>query len=246
MLDVEVEDSGEKRGVPLRENRNWKQRLRRYLLVFLVAHILLLLLCRMPFWLTQSRIQALGGSTATGLPPIYFKLAITSALPSPLKAFCGSASGRWIFSQWPVIYRVDLRGVSDPEEIRRVLEANSVFGNVTELVLYRSGVEDRHMQLVREGFPQLHSLKVNDTNITDAGVAELQGHPKLRHINLQQTLITDSSLPYFNTMPKLKELNLGETGVTSIQSLRGRGPFFSVTTELVTRGRTTVRIRSGR
>lgn len=231
---------------PHRKPRTRKQRLRRYVLIFLVANILLLVLFRMPFWLTQSRIQALGGCSETAPPPIAFRLANTNTLPSPLRSVCASSAVQWVFSQWPVIVAIDLRGVDDADGIARVLRAHLTTKHVRELVLYGSGVEDHHMKLVRDGFPKLHALKVNDTRITDSGVSELQGHPTLRHLNLQQTLVTDSSIPFFRTMPRLKELNLGGTGITSIESLPNGVPGFFVTTELVTRDRTTDRIRSGR
>lgn len=226
-------------------HRTWKQRLRRYITIFVVAHILLALVIRGLIWHTQWKIEQLGGSTVTGPPPLYSKLAYTNQVAEPIRAMCASSAGRWLFSQWPVIYAVDLRGVDDPKAVAEALLIAQDLDHVLELVLYQSAVQDEHLKLVGAGFRKLKALKINETAIGDAGIAALAGKSTLLHINAQRTNITDLSIPHFCQISRLRELNLGETKVTSIKLLKQTIPRCYCTLEVIDRSRTTDQIRVG-
>ena len=150
-----------------------------------------------------------------------------------------------MFSQFPIIHTVDLRGVSDPADVTSSLSLASGHGCVTNLILYKSAVRDQHLANVKSEFPDLTCLKINDTQIGDSGIAHLSGHPTLQHINVQRTAITDASVPVLSTFPRLKELNVGETKITSFQQLRELLSSCYVTNKLVTRSQTTDRYRTG-
>lgn len=220
-----------------------RQRLFRYGLLLLLGNAIPFIACRSPVWDTQRAINRLGGQTVTGPPPVYFDLASDATTKANIRALLTSRFGHWVFSQFPVIYSVDLRGVSDPDAVAEALQIAASLDHVSELVLCKSAVRDEHLGVVAEGFPRLHSLKINETSIGDSGIAYLSGNTLLRHINLQRTAVTNSCVRSLCKMPRLKELNVAETRVTSLEPLRNANPACCITTELVTLARSTDRQR---
>lgn len=142
-----------------------RQRLYRFLLLLLLGNAFAFLVYRSCVWHTQWQINGLGGQTVTGPPPVYSDLASTAKTPATIRVFLTSRFGHWFFSQFPVIYVVDLRGVSDPDVVAEALQIAKDLDHVTELVLYKSAVRDEHLAIVAGGFPQLRSLKVNETSL---------------------------------------------------------------------------------
>lgn len=65
-----------------------------------------------------------------------------------------------------------------------------------------------------QAFPQLEWLSLNDTPITDAGLAHVRGLNKLKTLGLAGTRITDKGLGCLKGLTNLDGLNLNGTKVT--------------------------------
>lgn len=223
-----------------------RQRLFRCLVLLLLGNAVVFVAYRSSVWHARWAIARLGGQTVTGPPPVYFELAQTTKTPTSIRPLFTSRFGHWLFSQFPVIYSVDLRSVSDPDAIAKALQIATGLDHVTELVLYNSAVRDEHLSIVAKGFPRLHSLKINQTSIGDSGIARLSGNATLLHINAQHTEVTNSCLRTLCGMPQLRELNVAETRITSLEPLREANPGCYITVEPVTLARSTDKQRSAR
>lgn len=192
----------------------------------------------------QEKIHALGGMTRIGPPPIYYTLKGHRWSPKIIRQFVKSDAGRWVFSRFPVVYGVDLRGIRDATAIESALQLASSGGNVRGLVLYQSAATDKHLEILREGFSRLVSLKINETSITDRGIAELRHLPQLQLLNAQRTLITNAAIPDLIAIPKLKELSIAETQITDGCKVRKAHRMCVVNDRLVTLEHTTDSYRS--
>jgi hypothetical protein len=67
---------------------------------------------------------------------------------------------------------------------------------------------------VLKGFPQLEWLSLNNTAITDAGLAHVKDLKKLKTLGLADTRITDKGLDYLKGLKNLDALNLNGTKVS--------------------------------
>lgn len=220
-----------------------RQRLYRCFVLLLFGNAIVFIGYRSCVWHAQWAINRVGGHTVTGPPPVYSDLAYTTKTPASIRVFLTSRFGKWLFSQFPVIYAVDLRGVSDPDAVAEALQIATDLDHVTELVLYKSAVRDEHLAIVASGFPRLRSLKINETLVGDSGIAHLSGIVTLLHLNAQRTAVTNSCVKSICGIPHLKELNVAETRITSLEQLRKANPACYITTTLVTRSQTTDRQR---
>ncbi len=216
-----------------------RQRIVRSFTVLMPGNAIIFIGYRLMVWRTERAINRLGGQTVTGPLPGYSDLAYSTKTPGSIRAVLCSRFGRWLGSQFPVIYVVDLRRVSDPDAISKALGVSAGHKHVREIVLYKSAVQDEHLSIIATAFPRLRSLKINETSVGDSGIAQLVRHKPLTHLNVQGTAVTDMSVSSFCTMPRLKELNIGETSITSIEDLRRANPRCIITTELTTLKRTT-------
>jgi hypothetical protein len=223
-----------------------KQRIFRCFTLLMLGNAIIFIGYRFTVWHTEWTINRLGGQTVTGSPPGYSDLAYSSKTPGSIRAILCSRFGRWLGSQFPVIYVVDLRRVSDPDSIAKALHVAAGHKHVNELVLYKSAVQDEHLSIIATAFPELRSLKINETSVGDSGIAQLVRHKTLTHLNVQRTAVTDLSVLTFCAMPRLKELNIGETSITSIKDLHRANPRCIITTELTTLKRTTDKQRTFR
>ncbi len=66
--------------------------------------------------------------------------------------------------------------------------------------------------------PNLQSLSLSGTQVTDAGLAHLKELPSLERLNLRDTQITDAGLARLGGMAKLESLDLQKTQVTDAGS----------------------------
>jgi hypothetical protein len=98
-----------------------RQRLYRCLLVLMLGYFIVFVGYRFSVWHTEKSISSLGGRTVTGALPGYDHLAYSSETPAGIRALAGSPVGKWLWTQWPVIYEVDLRKVSNPEAVSQAL-----------------------------------------------------------------------------------------------------------------------------
>jgi hypothetical protein len=223
-----------------------KQRIFRCFTVLMLGNAIIFIGYRFTVWHTEWTINRLGGQTIVGALPGYFNLAVSTKTPGSVRAILCSRFGRWLGSQFPVIYVVDLRRVSDPDAISKALGVSAGHKHVREIVLYKSAVQDEHLSIIAAAFPGLRCLKINETSVGDSGIAKLVRHKTLTHLNVQRTAVTDMSVSSFCTMPRLMELNIGETSITSIEDLRRANPRCIITTELTTLKRTTDKQRTFR
>lgn len=96
-----------------------------------------------------------------------------------------------------------------------------------------STVQDADLQYVAK-FPELQSLNLYDTRVTDAGLLQLQGLAHLDSLILSGTRITDAGLAHLRPLNKLVLLNLSSTRIAGIglESLKSLGNLESLNLSL--------------
>jgi len=228
----EIGDNTPANGAARKTSHN--RRLSRYVVVLLIVLFAAFFLYRGGQWQSRAEIARLGGSTSTGSHPVYAKLAYDTRTPKLIRDACTSEFGRWVFSQFPVVYSVDLRGLRDRDAVESALHIAKNFDHVTELTLYQSAVTDDHLAILGAGFPRLERLKINETAITDAGVTHLRDLPELRMINAQRTALTNAAVGDLAAMRWLRELDIAETRITSVKQIRDAHPMCFINHRLVT------------
>jgi Leucine-rich repeat (LRR) protein len=74
-----------------------------------------------------------------------------------------------------------------------------------------------------EGLTELQSLDLRDTEVTDAGLEHLKGLTKLWSLDLRNTRVTGEGLEDLKGLPQLRELYLSDTQVTDagLEHLKG-------------------------
>ncbi|MCC6723832.1 MAG: chitobiase/beta-hexosaminidase C-terminal domain-containing protein [Saprospiraceae bacterium] len=86
--------------------------------------------------------------------------------------------------------------------------------NIVQLNLSASNVDDAMLAAAVKDMPHLNRLYLEQTAITDKGLAALSGLQYLEYLNLYQTKVTDAGLTHLQKLPKLHSLYLWQTGVT--------------------------------
>jgi uncharacterized membrane protein len=81
------------------------------------------------------------------------------------------------------------------------------------LNLGATNIEDAHLAILSH-FPHLQKLFLQQTQITDKGIAALENLDYLTYLNLYETKITDASLPQLSQLKRLKKLYLWQTATT--------------------------------
>jgi Leucine-rich repeat (LRR) protein len=101
--------------------------------------------------------------------------------------------------------------------------------NLHSLDLSHSNIDDEALRSL-SGMPDLRSLDLSETKITDAGVAVLAEHRNLQSLDLSQTGVTDVALPPLVKLPYLSQLDLRETQITeaAVRELRRQMPHTEV------------------
>ena len=194
---------------------------------------------RISLWHKQAQMTRLGGTIITGHPPIYSQLAYSSHSPRFVREACFSKGGQWIFSQFPVVYGIDLRRVGEQDDVDSALRIMMGFDGITQITFYQSAVTDEHLALLAAAFPKLKQLKINETAITDVGIGHLCDLPELQLLNAQRTALTDTAVPALAAIRQLKELNIAETQITSVQPIRNANPSCYINHQLVTKSHST-------
>lgn len=217
------------------DNRHLRESPRRLSITSLLGVLLLLVVLlyasyRIPGERRIRQIESLGGVVATGQPTDFLYDHFKQHLPKSV-----------VQSEWferlllPGVYGVDLRNVSDPDQVTTALNAAASFPSVRSVTLYRSGAIDRHVHFIVRHFPAVTDLKLNETSITDAAIAQLPRLKRLRALNIQRTAVTDAAIDDLLAIPRLKELIIAETQITDFARLRKK---CFVTDHLVTRRHT--------
>jgi hypothetical protein len=86
--------------------------------------------------------------------------------------------------------------------------------DVTAVNYLNSPLKENELAVL-EAFPQLRSLDLEGTEVTDEGLKSLGLLTQLRSLNLEGTHITDAGLEYLQGNSDLHDLVLGETEITN-------------------------------
>lgn len=87
--------------------------------------------------------------------------------------------------------------------------------HVTQLNLGHSNADDALLAEAVKLMPHLNRLHLEQTTVTDAGLASLSSLNFLEYLNLHQTAITDAGLEPLLALPHLRSLYLWQTRVTA-------------------------------
>ena len=153
-----------------------KQRIFRCFTRLMLGNAIIFIGYRFTVWHTELTTNRLGGQTIVGGLLGHFNPAVSTKTPDCIRSVVCSRFGRWLGSQFPVIYGVDLRRVSDPDAIAMALGISAGHKHVREIVLYKSAVQDAHLSIIAAAFPGLRCLKINQTAVGDSGIAQLVRH----------------------------------------------------------------------
>ncbi len=204
----------------------------RYALIFLLVMTTPVFVHQMRLNSRISRIARLGGEVSTGPPPVYWKFA--HRRPKFVSTAFRSRFGLWLFSQFSVIYSVDLRALKNEDNVNEALLVARDCAHLVEVTLYQSGVKDSHLEVFRTGFPKLQRLKLNETRVTDAGIEHLRRLRRLELLNLQRTDVSNESVPALASLPRLKVLHIAETRIDNVQAIRDARPGCFINCGMVT------------
>lgn len=110
-----------------------------------------------------------------------------------------------------VVVHLDVRNTKGVSMLLKSLEGNV---HVTQIDLGNSDVTDADLPAIG-AFPQLKTLRLYDTAITDEGVKHLLNMPQLSSLSLMLTKgITDAAVPDLERLTSLNELNVRSTGIS--------------------------------
>jgi Leucine Rich repeat len=105
---------------------------------------------------------------------------------------------------------VSLRGPRVDDDTLRPIEG---LGQVEELYLDNSGITDAGLARLR-GLKHLKFLDLTGTQVTDAGLVHLAGLRELYYLRLSGTRVTDAGLAHLAGLRELRSLLLDGTRVT--------------------------------
>ena len=83
------------------------------------------------------------------------------------------------------------------------------------LVLSGTNVTDSHLRHIVD-LPNLRDLRLCRTQVSDSGVGLLRKTQRLTRLSLSGTAITDDGLKHLKSLRRLRELDLSNTGVTDL------------------------------
>lgn len=100
-----------------------------------------------------------------------------------------------------------------PKWIRNLI-GDEYFGDVVSVGLYKTSAEDADIELLAD-LPRINRLSLGYTRVTDRGmqrIAEIL--PQLVSLDLQNTSVTDGAMPFIGQLRQLESLGLWNTNVT--------------------------------
>lgn len=110
-----------------------------------------------------------------------------------------------------VVVHLDLRNTKGVSVLLEALDGNA---HVTQIDLGSSDVSDADLPAIGD-FPQLQTLRLYSTAITDEGVKHLLRMPRLSSLSLMLTKgVTDAAVPDLERLTSLDELNVRSTSIT--------------------------------
>jgi Leucine-rich repeat (LRR) protein len=149
--------------------------------------------------------------TGTGLTAIRIPLQRARAQQHAVKAIL-NMGGTIDYSDqysWPEWLRISL--------------GDELGKNVSAVYLADKTLAEADLMHV-QAFPQLTSLNLDRTHITDAAMLHLEGLTQLRELSLAEAQITNAGMVSLRTMKRLEVLNLfftqvGDNGLASLQGM---------------------------
>ena len=115
-----------------------------------------------------------------------------------------------------------LRAIWKIKGLGGIVQINEVRGRCVYVYLNGPQVTDAELACF-EKLPELFSLRLIGTNISDVGLTHLKGATILQHLDLARTKVTDAGLSHLKGLRQLRSLDLGGTKVTDagIEYLQG-------------------------
>lgn len=114
------------------------------------------------------------------------------------------------------------------DQIKSLLDAKE---QIVWLNLSRSTITDDGLQTVGQ-LPNLLKLRLDQTEVTDAGIAHLTNLKQLEYLNLYGTKVGDGIVEHIKQLPNLKKLFLWQTNITeeAVSELRAAMPELDINT----------------
>jgi len=110
-----------------------------------------------------------------------------------------------------------------PEDLRRDLERLvTIAPNIHSLDLARTDITDADLQMLGD-CRNLKTLRLANTAISDAGLKHLSQLPRLESLNLTGTKITGAAVAQFQAFPALKEVFAMASGISAADASGGTG-----------------------
>jgi Leucine-rich repeat (LRR) protein len=85
---------------------------------------------------------------------------------------------------------------------------------VVKVNLANTKADDKTLALIAKAWPQLQTLELEGTNVTDTGLVHLEGLSRLKRLALINTVITDKGLAHLKGLTQLQVLDLSATKIT--------------------------------
>ncbi len=89
-----------------------------------------------------------------------------------------------------------------------------VFNSVSSIDLTGSSVTDADVAAIVTAFPELESLSLDYTSVSDRAVDDLVGLPSLRSLGLSHSEITDAGIQVLKNCTSMQSLSIDATGIT--------------------------------
>ncbi|RZS93549.1 hypothetical protein [Aquimarina brevivitae] len=99
--------------------------------------------------------------------------------------------------------------IEDMKELKKL----KLFPNLTSISLNGTNITDYGLQFIGD-CSGLENINLTFTSISDLGIVHLTKLNNLKHLRLKETYITAKSIVYFNQMPNLKSLQIHETEIS--------------------------------
>ncbi|MEM6628102.1 MAG: hypothetical protein AAF694_00440, partial [Bacteroidota bacterium] len=96
-------------------------------------------------------------------------------------------------------------------QVKTLLKAKE---QILWLNLGRTELDDAHLEVVGQ-LPNLMKLKLDNTPVSDVGIAHLSGLEKLEYLNLYGSKVGDGALETLKDLPGLKRVYLWQSQVSN-------------------------------
>jgi hypothetical protein len=133
-------------------------------------------------------------------------------------------------SQTDPMLVVSVSAPGEPIGAEQLAALMSAAAHVTELGLQSSGIDDSDLAGL-QAFTELTRLRLDNNEVSDAGIGVLAGLPRLSHLNLYgNSAVSDASVDALSGMTQLQRVYLWQTSISEAgaERLRQRRPDLGV------------------